>query len=351
MSRHIPYGLAVLLGAGLLLREGADALGQGAQPKSPLWTHAFDLKVRKYGEAQFSDKTKTFGVEVFKDANNDNGVYICETGALAVVRGFGGVKSPVPESKSPAWLHGLDLKVRKAGEAEFSDKTQVFGVEVFRDENTGNLVYITEKGSFAVAPGDKAARAPTPSPRAPVWTHGLDLKVRRAGEKEFDNNTKVWSVEVFRDENTGMLIYICETGAVAVAAGEPPAPGAKSKAPDWLHGLDLKCRKGRQMNFDPNTKVYGIEVFRDNNNGNLIYICETGTLSVVPGGGNLKAPTAKPREPAWTHGLDLKCRHFGEAEFSDKTQVFGVEVFRDENTGSVVYISQTGSVSAAPGKQ
>jgi hypothetical protein len=351
MSRRIPYGLAVLLCAGLLLREGADALGQGPQPKPPLWTHAFDLKVRKYGEAQFSDKTKTFGLEIFKDANNDNGIYICETGVLGVVRGFGTVAAPVPKSQSPAWLHGLDLKVRKAGESEFSEKTQVFGVEVFRDENTGNLVYITEKGFFSVAPGDKTLRAPTPSPRAPVWAHGLDLKVRKAGEKEFDNNTKVWSVEVFRDENTGMLIYICETGAVAIVAGEPPMPGAKTKAPDWLHGLDLKCRKGGQKDFDPNTKMYGIEVFRDNNNGNLIYICETGTLTVVPGGGSLKAPTPRPREPVWTHGLDLKCRKYGEAEFNDRTQVFGVEVFRDQNTGSVIYICQDGSVAAVTGKQ
>jgi hypothetical protein len=351
MSRRAANGLAVLLLAGLLVQQGAQALGQGAAPKPPQWTHAFDLKVRKFGEAAFSDKTRAYGMEVFRDDNNANGVYILETGVLGVVRDFGGVKAPVPDSKSPAWLHGLDLKVRKAGEADFTDKTQVFGVEVFRDENTGNLVYISEKGFFAVAPGDKFARAPTASPKAPVWTHGLDLKVRKAGEKEFDTNTKVWSVEVFRDENTGMLIYISETGAVAIVPGEAPKPGAKAKAPEWLHGLDLKCRKGGQKDFDPNTKVYGMEVFRDDNTGNLIYICETGTLAVVPGGKDLKAPTARPREPVWQHGLDLKCRRFGEAEFSAKTQVFGVEVFRDENTGSTLYISEVGSVSAVPAKK
>ena len=353
MSRRNLYALALLLGAGLLLQEGAAARGQekGAQPKPPQWCEAFDLKVRKYGEAAFSDKTKSFGMEVFKDDNNGDGVYIGETGSVGVVRGFGGVKAPIPNSKSPAWLHGLDLKVRKAGETEFTDKTQVFGVEVFRDENTGNVVYISEKGFFAVAPGDRTAAAPTASPRAPVWTHGLDLKVRQAGEKEFDNNTKVWSVEVFRDENTGMLIYICETGALAVVAGEPPMPGAKTKAPDWLHGLDLKVRQGGQRDFGPKTKVYGLEVFRDDNNGNLIYICQTGTLAVVPGGASLKAPTPRPREPVWTHGLDLRVRKFGEAEFSPKTQVFGIEVFRDENTAGVLYVSEIGSVTAVPGKQ
>ena len=75
-----------------------------------------------------------------------------------------------------------------------------------------------------------------------------------------------------------------------------------------------------------------------------------GALAVVPGGKGLEAPTPKRRDPSWQHGLDLKCRRFGEAEFSDKTQVFGVEVFRDENTGSTLYISQVGAISALPGK-
>lgn len=55
-------------------------------------------------------------------------------------------------AKAPVWLHGLDLKARKGGEADFTDKTKKIGVEVFKDENTGNLVYISETGSIAVVP-------------------------------------------------------------------------------------------------------------------------------------------------------------------------------------------------------
>ncbi len=346
MSRLLPNGLAILLFGSLLQAPAVCAQA----PKPPQWTHAFDLKCRNSKEPTFSDKTKAYGVEVFRDDNNSNGVYIIENGDLAVVRVFGAVKAPVADSKSPAWLHGLDLKVRKANEPEFTDKTQVISLEVFRDENTANLVYISEKGSIATGPGDKAGAAPTASPKAPVWTHGLDLKVRKAGEKEFTNDTRIYSVEVFRDENTGQLIYISEVGAIAVVGGDGPAPGAKSKAPQWLHGLDLKCRKGGEKDFTPTTKVYGIEVFRDENTGNLIYISETGALAVLPGDKAAKAPTPAPKEPVWTHGLDLKCRQFGEAEFSAKTRVFGVEVFRDDNTNSVIYISEVGAVAAVPGK-
>ncbi len=56
----------------------------------------------------------------------------------------------------------------------------------------------------------------------------------------------------------------------------------KVKAPDWRHGLDLKVRKAGEHDWKE-AKKYGIEVFRDENNGNLIYISETGSISVVPG--------------------------------------------------------------------
>ncbi len=57
------------------------------------------------------------------------------------------------DTKAPKWLHGLEFKVRKAGEADFKPDTKKYGIEVFRDENNGNLVYISETGSIAVVPG------------------------------------------------------------------------------------------------------------------------------------------------------------------------------------------------------
>ncbi|HEV3236463.1 MAG TPA: hypothetical protein VGZ25_05715 [Gemmataceae bacterium] len=55
--------------------------------------------------------------------------------------------------KKPQWLHGLSVKVRAAKEEDFSDATKKVGIEVFRDDNNGNLIYITETGSIAVVPG------------------------------------------------------------------------------------------------------------------------------------------------------------------------------------------------------
>ena len=54
--------------------------------------------------------------------------------------------------KGATFSHALVLKVRKSDEVDFSDTTKRFGVEVLRDENNGNLIYISETGSIAVVP-------------------------------------------------------------------------------------------------------------------------------------------------------------------------------------------------------
>ena len=68
---------------------------------------------------------------------------------------------------------------------------------------------------MAVTPGAKNVKAPTAAVKEPVWTHGLNLKVRKAGEKEFSDRTAVYGAETFREENLGVVLYIGETGSIA----------------------------------------------------------------------------------------------------------------------------------------
>jgi len=63
------------------------------------------------------------------------------------------VRAQEDKAKAPEWKHGMEVRVRKAGEADFNKDTRKYGIEVFRDENNGNLVYISETGSIAVVPG------------------------------------------------------------------------------------------------------------------------------------------------------------------------------------------------------
>jgi hypothetical protein len=56
----------------------------------------------------------------------------------------------------------------------------------------------------------------------------------------------------------------------------------KVKSPTWMYGMNLKSRNSKEYDFNKDTKKYGIEVFKDENNGNLIYISETGAIAVLP---------------------------------------------------------------------
>ena len=46
------------------------------------------------------------------------------------------------DRKEPVWKHGLEFRVRKAGEADFSKDTKRYGAEVFLDRNTNLAVYL-----------------------------------------------------------------------------------------------------------------------------------------------------------------------------------------------------------------
>jgi hypothetical protein len=171
--------------------------------------------------------------------------------------------------------------VRKAGEKDFNKDTRKFGVEVFLDENNGNLVYITQTGEIAVVPGKLSEQT---TKTGPNWQHGMELAVRKEGEKEFTKDTKRYGIEVFKDEPTGNLIYIGETGNICVVPAKLAkyTPDGKAKAPEWKQAMELSARKAGEAEFTAKTKKYGVEVYSDENNGNLIYITETGDFSVVP---------------------------------------------------------------------
>ena len=84
--------------------------------------------------------------------------------------------------------------------------------------------------------------------------------------------------------------------------------------------------------------------------GNLIFLCETGSIAVAPAPTGVKAPTANVQQPTWSHGVNVKCRSYGEKEFTDKTRVFGAEIFRDDNVGVTISVNETGTLSAVPTK-
>lgn len=56
------------------------------------------------------------------------------------------------QPKGLTYLQGYNVSVRSSTEGNFTENTRKFGVEVVKDESTGNLIYVSETGSLAVVP-------------------------------------------------------------------------------------------------------------------------------------------------------------------------------------------------------
>jgi hypothetical protein len=81
-------------------------------------------------------------------------------------------------------------------------------------------VYVTGLVCFLIglllAPHLPFARAQENKVKAPIFLHGMEVRSRKAGEPDFNDKTKKWGIEVYKDENNGNTIYVSETGSIAV---------------------------------------------------------------------------------------------------------------------------------------
>ena len=189
-------------------------------------------------------------MELFRDQASSRLLYVCETGGLALAPVPGGLVT----DRGPKWHHALEPKVR-APEQDTFDNAKKFGMEVFKDENTGTspgtLIYVTEVGGIATA----AAPGAAPSPIKPPKTmYGLVLRVRGAEEPDFTDKTKKMGVEVFEDPNANVLFYITEAGYVATAPN-PDKIAADAKGVTWKSAIALRARKAGEKDFDKALEV------------------------------------------------------------------------------------------------
>lgn len=334
MRKFLAAGLVVATAG--LLATGTPAAAQEKKATPPKHLYGHDLRVRPGGNPNFGPETPRIGVELFHDEGTKAIIAISETGALAVAPAPTG--GAAGSEKTCKWLTAHDLNCRKAGENDFTQKTKKWGVELFQDRGTNRLLYVCESGAVALAP----VPGGLVTDRGPKWHHALDTKVRAPEQEKFDSAKKI-GMEVFKDENTGGLIYITEVGAIAPA----PAPAAAPKKvadPKTQYGLVLRVRSGDEPNFTEKTKQMGLEVFEDPNSNTLFYLTDAGFITTAPFVGKY-APDAKG--VTWRGALALRARKGGEKEF-EKAKKYGIEVFEDNRTGNLLFVSETGSVAVLP---
>jgi hypothetical protein len=324
--------LLALLACALLVCAlfAPPAAAQTAVPK-PVWVYGHDLRARKGGASDFDKETAKVGVEFYRDAAAGAVIAVTQAGNLAATRA-----AEAGADKTAPWLFALDLSVRKGDEARFTPATAKLGVEAFKDTATGKLLYLTDKATAAFADLPKGDT----KGRSPAWHHAVTVKVRGPKESAFTAETKAFGVEVYRDGNTGGLIYACENGSIAAGPAPATAPKADAvKAPKALYGLGLRCRKADEANFSDATRTIGVDVYRDENTGLLLYVSETGAIAVAP-----PAETKTGQGVPWNYGFTLTARPGGVAEFAKGTK-YGVEVFTDGNSGNTIIVSETGSIA------
>lgn len=314
----------------------AAALGGQPSPAQPVWLAAHEVKVRPAGQPDFKAAGRV-GVEFFRDPPAGAVLAVSDKGQLAAVT----AGDPAGEKKL-GWLFALDLKARTPDQEQF-DQAKAFGVEGYKDQHTGKLVYLTQAGGVALA--DPPAAALTQKPAK--FHHALTLKARAATEDAVSEKTKRVGVEVYQDENTGGLVYVTDAGFIAAA----PAPAAgkaadAGKKPALLYGLPLRVRKPDESAYTDATPRIGVEVYRDGATGHLIYVTEAGGIAVVPHAGGVDKGKGYTEE----RGLLLVARPTGETRFEKGTRL-GVEVVRDNNSGHTIYLASTGAIAVLPAKK
>jgi hypothetical protein len=249
------------------------------------------------------------------------------------------VAAQPPAAAKPKWAAAHDLQVRKGKDTDW-DKAPKQGVEAFEDPAAGSIVAINSVGNMAVATPDAV-----PNKKKADWSSALSFSVRTASEDKFSNSTALFGVEVFKNAFAGRLLYISERAGLALFQ---TATATGDKDPEFQYGLTLRVRKPGQTVFGPDAKAFGMEAYKDNNTGGLVYVTEGGMLAVAAAVPEKAPETKDVKKPKPLYGLECRVRKADEADFTDKTQKYGVEVFQDQNTGTLIYISETGSIAAVP---
>jgi hypothetical protein len=347
MRKRIAVGLAALT-AGLVLALGGPTTAVAQKDKdkgkevkapdkgpAPKFLYGHDLKVRPGGKIDFVDAIR-IGVEVFQDDTSNAIIAISEAGSLSVIKA-----APVGTDRTCKWLTAHDLSTRKADEPEFTQKTKKHGVEVFRDLGSNKLLYACETASIAFA--DIPSGLVTD--KGPKWHHALVPKVRAPEQQSFEN-AKKFGMEIFKDENTGGLMYITETGGLATGPAPAAAPDKnKIVPPKPAHGLVLRVRGADEADFTEKTKRFGVEVFQDPNAGDILfYISEAGSVATAPKPADFPADA---KGVTWKSAMVLKARKGGETDF-EKARKYGIEVFQDNRTGNLIFISDVGAIAVLP---
>jgi hypothetical protein len=327
MSRRLLHVLVVLFYC-LLTQSRAVALDKEDVRPQNLYT--LDLRARLPNEKEFTDASLSLAVHVFRDPDAGRLFYVAANGkTLAVVAG--GKDATDDGKKAPKRLHRLLLPVRDWDESTIHANTPKVGVEVYRDENSGNLIYVSHTGFVAVVRGPMDV---TKDAKEPKSLGQLRLNVRQKTD-DFAESILRCNVEVYRDENTGCLVYVGANGSLAVVAAGKAGEEKEAGEPVWDHAISSRVRAYGEEDFKEKTADFCAEVYLDENHGARIYVTENLNLAATAGGKAKEPDKVKPL--AWEHRVRPK-----EAKAGG---MWSAETFSNPNTGDRLLVTANGAVA------
>jgi hypothetical protein len=252
--------------------------------------------------------------------------------------GSSAMAQTAPATK-PKIVYGHDIKVRAVGEDNFTANTPKVGVEFFHDTVANTLLAITDSGQIAVTRMPQLTDKKTAD-----WLVAHELRVRKSTEANFTKDTQKFSVEGYLDTASGKALYI--SNQKSIAFGQLGKDQKADGSPKFHHGLTLKVRGVKDADFGK-ARPFGTEASKLGSTGDLLYITETGAIATTAA--PAQEPGDSPKKPRFLHGLALQSRKADEGDFTSATRTYSVEVLNDPNSGSLVYLCETGSIAAIAG--
>ena len=257
--------------------------------------------------------------------------------SLALILAAPVAAQPPKDARRAPWAFAHDLRVRKGGSSEVNPDTPLIGVEVYRDLEGRALMAVTSAGGLAVTPAPEKVTGSRVR-----WLFAHDLKSERGGK------SAQLGVEAVKEAATGRVLYASQAGSIAF--GDDPAKLAPEGDAPLHHALTLRVRKATETAFGPGSKRITIDCFRDGKTGAMVYATEAGGIAVLSNPAQTVAATPEVQAPVALYGLAVRVRKptSGTPATGPATEVLGVEVYSDPNTGGLLYVSETGAIAAAP---
>jgi hypothetical protein len=317
----------ILVAAGLTLPPLVALADEGDKELYRLY-----LRARKPSEKEMPRDRQPVAVHVFLD--RDRLFYVADGGkVLAVVSA--GKDAGDRKDRSPRLSHRLLLPVRTSDEDKIGEATAKVSAEVYRDENSGNLVYLTHEGAVAVVAGTRPAA--DKADKEAKWLGRFRMKVRENAD-DFGRAILHCSVEVYRDENTGCVIYAAEKGGFAVVAGAKAEEGKDERAAEWSHALSFRVRAPNEDDFTAKTATFVTEVYRDVDRDTWLYVLPSFRLAAVPARRKI-AVGDKIEAVRWERRTGPK--EIGAGKWS-------AEEFLNPNTGDRLFVTAAGALAVLP---